>query len=276
MLDIQTMVEADKLFYFLKGLKPFARNELQRQRVNILAEAQTVAERLTDYTHDNKSKNASIGHEGGKSGKPGKPKSGGASSVSSSSSSAGGQKKYYNSQQSSKSGASNSGNKPSFAYFLCNDPHKVAECPHKAALNALAKKAESDRQDDSDSDGDSGEQPRVGALHILSAVGKTPSARTKNKSDHELMFVKIHINGKSANALVDSGATHNFIDVPEAQRLGLVLIEDASQIKAVNSKACPVQGVAKNVKVKVGDWNGSLDFTAVPLDDFRIALMTSE
>ena len=44
--------------------------------MSTLAEAQVAIERLTDCTYDNKGKNASIGQEGGKFGKPGKPKSG--------------------------------------------------------------------------------------------------------------------------------------------------------------------------------------------------------
>ncbi|XP_062103537.1 uncharacterized protein LOC133814614 [Humulus lupulus] len=44
------MSEVDRIFCFLKGLKPWAKQELQRQRVSDLATAQAVAERLTDYT----------------------------------------------------------------------------------------------------------------------------------------------------------------------------------------------------------------------------------
>ena len=49
MLDIKDMSEEDKLFYFIEGLKPWARTELQRQRVQDLATAQTAAEHLTNY-----------------------------------------------------------------------------------------------------------------------------------------------------------------------------------------------------------------------------------
>ena len=49
MLDIKDMSEEDKLFYFLERLEPWARTELQRQRVQDLATAQTAAERLTGY-----------------------------------------------------------------------------------------------------------------------------------------------------------------------------------------------------------------------------------
>ena len=49
MLDIKDMSEEDKLFYFLEGLKPWARTNLQGQHVQDLSTTRTVAERLTDY-----------------------------------------------------------------------------------------------------------------------------------------------------------------------------------------------------------------------------------
>ncbi|KAL0442639.1 UNVERIFIED_CONTAM: hypothetical protein Slati_1986600 [Sesamum latifolium] len=49
MLDIRDMSEKDKLFTFMDGLKPWARVELQCQRVTDLGSAITAAERLTDF-----------------------------------------------------------------------------------------------------------------------------------------------------------------------------------------------------------------------------------
>ncbi|KAL0451693.1 UNVERIFIED_CONTAM: hypothetical protein Slati_1147400 [Sesamum latifolium] len=49
MLDIRDMSEKDKLFTFMEGLKPWARLELQRQRVTDLGSAMAAAERLTDF-----------------------------------------------------------------------------------------------------------------------------------------------------------------------------------------------------------------------------------
>ncbi|RVW60183.1 RNA-directed DNA polymerase-like [Vitis vinifera] len=53
-----------------------------------------------------------------------------------------------------------------------------------------------------------------------------------------------------ALALVDNDATHNFVATREASMLGLKLEKDTSRIKAVNSKAQKIQGVAKNVPCK--------------------------
>ena len=48
MLDIQDMIEKDKLFYFMDGLLRDAAIELQRRRVQNLTDAMIVVERLSD------------------------------------------------------------------------------------------------------------------------------------------------------------------------------------------------------------------------------------
>ena len=73
-------------------------------------------------------------------------------------------------------------------------------------------------------------------------------------------------------ALVDSGATHNFVSTREAARLGLKLVKDDSKLKAVNSKAQETHGMAKNMAIQMGDWNGTIDFLSVLLDDFDFIL----
>ncbi|KAK4380946.1 Retrovirus-related Pol polyprotein from transposon gypsy [Sesamum angolense] len=58
------------------------------------------------------------------------------------------------------------------------------------------------------------------------------------------MYVRVQINGKAVIAMLDSGATHNFVADREIQKLGLTLAQHSSHIKAVNSEAEPIQGVA--------------------------------
>jgi len=48
-LNIHDMGDKDKVFTFLEGLKPYARMDLQRQRVDMLPKVIQVAECLEDY-----------------------------------------------------------------------------------------------------------------------------------------------------------------------------------------------------------------------------------
>lgn len=73
-------------------------------------------------------------------------------------------------------------------------------------------------------------------------------------------------------ALVDSGATYNFVSVDEAKRLGLNTVKEGGFIKAVNSGAKPICGVARRVKAKVGEWVGTIDLAMVLIDDLRLVL----
>lgn len=61
----------------------------------------------------------------------------------------------------------------------------------------------------------------MGALRLLNAI-----KAWNKKSGKGLMFVEVSINGRSTRAMVDTGATHNFVADQEARRLGLKLEHD--------------------------------------------------
>ena len=107
---------------------------------------------------------------------------------------------------------------------------------------------------------------RVDPLQLLNVIhGETPIQKS-------LMHVHVIVNGVQVKAMVDNGATHNFVVTREATKLGLKLEEDTNRIKAINSKAQKIQGVAKNVPVQVGGWKGMCSLLCVPLDDFDLIL----
>jgi hypothetical protein len=295
----------------LEGLKPWARIELQRQRVQDLTHAQAAAECLTDYAEPKQRDAVSQSKKGGggQSQGNGKPKNGGANASSSKGQSSGGQghqKSHYDKGKSHQN-ATNKGRSGTISCFLCQGPHRIADCPQKRALNALTSMSDQVSQaSDSDSDGEEDARSRrsgkgskasgsrVGAFHLVNAMEKKrPSTKGKDarpkrlvppkeqdvvkkscgkSSTTSLMFVDVKVNGKSIRALVDTGATHNFIAGTEVERLGLSLEKETSRIKAVNSAAQPIYGIAKSVPLKVSTWEGRMDFTVVPMDDFQAIL----
>ncbi|KAF2295968.1 hypothetical protein GH714_035445 [Hevea brasiliensis] len=164
MLNIKDMTGTDRLFNFLKGLKPWVKNELMRQNVKELKTALAIAESLDDY-----STNTS--------------------------------KRKFDSSPSLD-------NRPKWGKFSSGGVNK----------------------------------------------DYSPFEGTKTR------------------ALVDTGATDNFIADRAALQFQLNMQEDTGKIKAVNSKATNIVGVARRVSCQMGPWNGEIDFTVIPLDDFDVVI----
>ena len=81
--------------------------------------------------------------------------------------------------------------------FLCDKPHWARDYPKRKALNAMLKEKEKEGN------------AHVGSLQLLNAlkaklVPKTPQSKG-------LMYVEALVNGMDTKALVDTGATHNFV-----------------------------------------------------------------
>ena len=143
--------------------------------------------------------------------------------------------------------------------FICNGPHRDKYCPKSEKLSALVT---ADDKANTDLDSPS----RVNHLQLLNAISG------ENQPQKTLMHVQVLLNGIRVKAMVDSGATHNFVATSEASRLDLKLVDDDSRIKAVNSKAQNIQGIAKDVLLQVGEWKGKINLLCVPLDDFNLIL----
>ncbi|KAL4278727.1 hypothetical protein GQ457_03G035580 [Hibiscus cannabinus] len=111
------------------------------------------------------------------------------------------------------------------------------------------------------------EGAHIGSLQLLNGIQSTPKIETKG-----LLFVDVAINGKATRAMVDTGASHNFISPKEATRLGVKVTGGKGSIKAVNSAAKPIHGIAQEVKTDVGTWSGRLNFSIVPMDDYKLIL----
>ncbi|KAK3005608.1 hypothetical protein RJ639_016820 [Escallonia herrerae] len=142
LLDISDMSTVDRLFFFfMEGLKPWARTELNRRQVNNLNKAIIATESLSDYNSEPQRPpqrgNPSRSNGGKKPGGQVPNQSWGSKSSWTSNSST---------QQKSGVGfkakldASTSGEvkKPPFrGCFLCQGPHMIANCPQRQMMNAF-------------------------------------------------------------------------------------------------------------------------------------------
>lgn len=113
-------------------------------------------------------------------------------------------------------------------------------------------------------------EPKMYALTLLNEICKqTTRIPTPSKG---LMYIETKFNGVLTRALVDMGATHNFMSEGEVKKLGLKSEKYSSHIKAVNLEVQQVAEVEKGVSITVGSWNGRTDIMVFPLDDFWIIL----
>ncbi|GJR30116.1 putative retrotransposon gag domain, aspartic peptidase domain protein [Tanacetum coccineum] len=125
------------------------------------------------------------------------------------------------------------------------------------------------------------EDVHIGLLRVLNAINarkESPVAEAENKVRMELPKIEAKSNKSkrapkiSTRALVNTGATHNFISVDEAKILGLETMKDIGWIKVVNGDAKLISCVAQGVKTKIGEWEGELDLSVVPMDDYKLVL----
>ncbi|XP_075110992.1 uncharacterized protein LOC107828618 [Nicotiana tabacum] len=286
MLNVHDMGDKDKLFTFLEGLKPYAHMELQKQRVDTLPKALQAAECLGDDQvkawEDRPQPPTRAGYKGGQPRNGGPSRSEGDWSATKSKAPSSG----------SNSVASNNtdrGRKPPSGCRHCGKPHWNNECPH-TQMNAH--QAFDDETDDDTDDADQIEP--VGAFNAIvgfisealagTTAGirqkdprqstkkgkKKANERTPRKQERTLMFIEMKVNGKPIGAMIDTGANHNYLASTQAEHLGLVVGKGRGHVKAINSPPQLVGGIAKELSVKLGSYEGKFNLRVVIIDDFEL------
>uniref|UniRef100_A0A803N278 Eukaryotic translation initiation factor 3 subunit G N-terminal domain-containing protein n=1 Tax=Chenopodium quinoa TaxID=63459 RepID=A0A803N278_CHEQI len=158
--------------------------------------------------------------------------------------------------------------------FLCGGDHWARECPQRRKLNAIMATSPGES---------SGDEAHMGTLRLCNSVKATVEEPKEDKDlakvctlprDKKpyLMFVEAIVGGKASKALVDTGATHNFVTLKEATRLGLKFTKKRGSLKTVNTIPAPIHGVARGVPLQLSEWKGAVDFTVVDMDDFNLVL----
>ncbi|KAK2987888.1 hypothetical protein RJ640_028933 [Escallonia rubra] len=157
--------------------------------------------------------------------------------------------------------------KPKDGCFFCGGPHWARDCPRQGKLNALVEDNEEPEK----------EAVHMGSLQILNAlhakaVAKVPIGEGQASTGKGLLYVEAKLNGKPTQVMVDTGATHNFVTMEEAKRLGLKVVGDGGWLKSVNTNAKPLQGAARQVEMCLGSWRGLVDFSVALMDDFKVVI----
>ncbi|KAA0061797.1 uncharacterized protein E6C27_scaffold89G00150 [Cucumis melo var. makuwa] len=276
MLDIRDMSKKDKVFCFVKGLKPWAKAKLYEQRVQDLTSAYAAVERLFDLTSDSQDvrRHQSSSPGRNRNSHPSSPKAIGRDEYPG---------KDHRPHQSNTENIWRRPNNQSppkrpLSCFICGRPHLARECPNKVDFHALQASLIADSDDKSnqveDEVGqiDEGEKTRIRAIKYMSSLKKKSGERNV-PVERGLLYVDTWINQKQINStMIDSGATHNFIIEVEARCLRLCWEKDSGRMKAVNSVALPIVGLVKRTTIKLGGWKGLVDFVVVKMDDFDVVL----
>ena len=99
------------------------------------------------------------------------------------------------------------------------------------------------------------------------AVQDQPAAGSPQRGveDGLLLYIPIRIFGKTARALVDSGASRNFISPSAVVRLGVFTTHENSLLELADGKKILSQGKAPGVLVQVASETGKHDMTVCPL-----------
>ena len=80
------------------------------------------------------------------------------------------------------------------------------------------------------------------------------------------MYKDDKVDGEATQVMVDTGASHNFINAEEAKRVGLNLDGVQGLMKVVNTKVKPTDGMAQGVALHLGEWREKVNDCGVVLE----------
>lgn len=72
--------------------------------------------------------------------------------------------------------------------------------------------------------------------------------------------------------MLDTGATHNYLESTKVEQLGFLLEKIIGRVKPINSTVQPIAGITKSVLMKVGPYEERANFSVMVMDDFKVIL----
>ena len=252
MLDIKNMFEEDKLFNFVSGLQAWAQTELRRQGVKDMPAAMAASDCLVDYkllgtTVAGQKPKMDGSRKQKVTGKPSPDQTKGKKEGNAANLRAG---ESQNGQQTSKP----------IGCFICQGPHRARDCPRRENVSAL----QTARKEEQDSDSDDS----TSQLNPLQLVNTFHKPNLINK----LTYVFVQVNGVVVRAMVDTGATECCLSNSIATTVGLIVEPYASVVISLNGEDHRVDGMARTVPFRMGDWIGHCDFMVMYLRGFELVL----
>ncbi|KAL2247933.1 UNVERIFIED_CONTAM: Transposon Tf2-11 polyprotein [Sesamum indicum] len=100
----------------------------------------------------------------------------------------------------------------------------------------------------------------IPALTVEQPEKKEEEVQPRIPRKKGLMFVDVKIHGKPIRAMIDTGASHNYLASAEVERLGFVLEKGVGRVKAINS-GCTTHCRCSQTNLSV-----------VAMDDFKLIL----
>ncbi|KAK3027436.1 hypothetical protein RJ639_042076 [Escallonia herrerae] len=94
----------------------------------------------------------------------------------------------------------------------------------------------------------------------------------KSKKRRSLLNATMDVAERTQEALVDTGATHNFMSSRVTEWLGLKPTKDESWFTTVNAEERSTKGVVKNVNLRIGGWTGKADFNIIDMGELGVVL----
>ncbi|KAI4372433.1 hypothetical protein MLD38_010665 [Melastoma candidum] len=107
--------------------------------------------------------------------------------------------------------------------YFCEGPHLARECPKRGKLSALDKEEQPVRESESS---------KMGSLQFL--IAANAKLGVPKTEDVGRLFVEVKVDSNTVNALLDTGANHNFLEANEADRIGIKYVKERGWLMAVN------------------------------------------
>ncbi|KAK3000883.1 hypothetical protein RJ639_020492 [Escallonia herrerae] len=259
-----------------KGIREYywVATELQRKEPHDMAFAIPIVERLGDFKQYERLR--SPRHERAKDGGDGRLKSGSPMATDDEWSEDEGHHHHHKEEKKHEGSCKHGDSRdhkarvgPRGGCFYYAGLHYKRDCPHKGKMIVFLEKHKSSKGDSSNNDGEA----CIGTLQMVNAfMKKSKEEAAKGKKRRGFLYATVDVFGKNKEALVDTGATYNFMSPRVAEWLGLKLTKDESWFTTVNVEERPTKGVVKNVNLRIGRWTWKADFNIIDMDELGVVL----